>query len=967
MNHNLTSAHILARFGHGVSSRMRALLCSTALVELLVILPGAAAAQTITTTQTAVGPGVTLTLTNETIRTSGTSALAQNGGTITLNGGAATSTGGGTVLQAGYQGASITATNVDISGGVGVYANPDSTINVIGGTITTTGNGLWQTDGGATTNADGVTIKTSGNNSVGAEYSGGGATAYGTGVMTLKNVTITTEGTASYGVAQSQSFSVGASSPVLDSFTGKLVMTGGAITTSGVRAVGLFANTLNIVALSDVTINTSGTQGFGVMGQYGARITLDNVRVSTTGDFAYGLYGVLDHTANGAPTVISGTDVTVRTAGRQAHGLRVMGSSTITLADSTVTTTGVDAAAINANAGKVIASGASGPGTVNVTNSTLTSEQGYGIWATGTQNAFVDTFSRLNVNLTDSALTSSTSAWLYAQSGISTDRVPVHAIVTVDADHSQLTGFARTDSGSTTDVTLRNGSLWTMTGSSNLTTLANNGSTIDFVGPTGDPTLLTSYKTLTIANYSGAGGAISLNTYLGDDSSPSDRVVINGGKASGNTSLYIKNAGGTGALTTGNGILVVDTINGGTTANGAFTLGTRTAAGAYDYRLFRGSVDASEPENWYLRSTVDCTLPGGLGVSECDGGGGGEVSIYRPEVIVDTAIPALASRFGLGMLGTWHERTGGEFATNYVTADGHQQAGWGRIFGDAGRYGMGFGGRIGDRSTAFDSHGPSYDFAFGGIQAGMDLMRRENGDGSRDLVGFYVGAGSARADVHSVTDFGFGSNAGRMSMDAYSLGAYYTHIGSSGWYVDAVLQGTYYADISATSNINEAQTLKTSGGGLLASLEGGYPIALGQGFTFEPQAQVVYQHLGFGDGADKFGRIAFNDSDAWYGRLSGRLSRDWTREDGRTVMAWARAGVWTDFGAQAKTTFSNLDSLNPTTFGTDLGGTLAQFDLGVSTQLSDKVSVFAVGDYNVSLTSTDGHSFGGRAGLKVAF
>lgn len=49
------------------------------------------------------------------------------------------------------------------------------------------------------------------------------------------------------------------------------------------------------------------------------------------------------------------------------------------------------------------------------------------------------------------------------------------------------------------------------------------------------------------------------------------------------------------------------------------------------------------------------------------------------------------------------------------------------------------------------------------------------------------------------------------------------------------------------------------------------------------------ERLSFGDGADKSGQMAVSDSDAWYGRLSGCLSRDWTREGGRKVMALAHA------------------------------------------------------------------------------
>ena len=76
-----------------------------------------------------------------------------------------------------------------------------------------------------------------------------------------------------------------------------------------------------------------------------------------------------------------------------------------------------------------------------------------------------------------------------------------------------------------------------MTGNSNVTNLLNDPSVIDFAAPVGDPTLLSSYKTLTVNNYVGEGGQIRLNTYLAGDGSPSDRLVIDGGTATGTTGL----------------------------------------------------------------------------------------------------------------------------------------------------------------------------------------------------------------------------------------------------------------------------------------------------------------------------------------------------------------------------------------------------------------------------------------------
>ena len=54
---------------------------------------------------------------------------------------------------------------------------------------------------------------------------------------------------------------------------------------------------------------------------------------------------------------------------------------------------------------------------------------------------------------------------------------------------------------------------------------------------------------LTTTRYVGTGGTIAMNTFLGGDGSPSDKLVINGGTASGNSFLRITNAGGPGAVT----------------------------------------------------------------------------------------------------------------------------------------------------------------------------------------------------------------------------------------------------------------------------------------------------------------------------------------------------------------------------------------------------------------------------------
>ena len=105
-------------------------------------------------------------------------------------------------------------------------------------------------------------------------------------------------------------------------------------------------------------------------------------------------------------------------------------------------------------------------------------------------------------------------------------------------------------------------------------------------------------------DYIGNDGLLLIDTVLGDDASLSDKLVIDGGNASGTTGVTVLNAGGTGAVTAQNGILVVEAVGGATTASGAFALNHRVAVGAYEYFLFRGGATTGTDENWYLRSTL---------------------------------------------------------------------------------------------------------------------------------------------------------------------------------------------------------------------------------------------------------------------------------------------------------------------------------------------------------------------------
>ena len=109
--------------------------------------------------------------------------------------------------------------------------------------------------------------------------------------------------------------------------------------------------------------------------------------------------------------------------------------------------------------------------------------------------------------------------------------------------------------------------------------------------------------------YISNGGTLKLDTVLnqGDAATRSDTLVVDGTQvgAGGATNMAIRNAGGAGALTVGDGILVVQVLDPTRSAAGAFSLtGAPITAGAFDYFLFQGGLSPGSTGNWYLRNTL---------------------------------------------------------------------------------------------------------------------------------------------------------------------------------------------------------------------------------------------------------------------------------------------------------------------------------------------------------------------------
>jgi hypothetical protein len=488
------------------------------------------------------GSGGTVKIENSTIRTN-----------LSGFGSGLSATGAGSLV-------SIRDTDVEVGGGVAAGAD----------------GGRFEMDGGTLVARNGSAV------SLGAMYgappssadirnatlSASGAYVYGLNInaentsAVLENVSITVVGTTggtgawlpSVGTSlTARRFDITSSDLGIDARAGNVTLEDGAVTTQRTNGYGLYVSreygSSAKIKATRVKIETFGKGGVGALARMsGAEIALEDSSVTTHGEGAYGLF------VSGAGAKMSTRNTSVTTGGRNATGLAMSNRAAVTLDNTQFSMSGADARGIWSYTTSAGVSNA-----VTLKNGThISTQDGAGLLATGGSHTFTIENSGITARsggVEEDGVLLHSRAVTVTSGGVST--VIETEQVALDATNAALKGDVVMDSGSA-DISLKSGSVltgaliergigrvnslsldgsstWNVRGDSSLGTL-NAAGTVAFTSPGAGG----AFKTLTVNNYVG-GGTLVLNTRLGDDSSPTDRLVIDGGTASGNTSLRILN------------------------------------------------------------------------------------------------------------------------------------------------------------------------------------------------------------------------------------------------------------------------------------------------------------------------------------------------------------------------------------------------------------------------------------------
>lgn len=476
--------------------------------------------------------------------------------------------------------------------------------------------------------------------------------------------------------------------------------------------------------------------------------------------------------------------------------------------------------------------------------------------------------------------------------------------------------------------------------------------------------------TLTVqGNYAGNGGQLWLQSVLGDDSSPSDKLVVNDGTLAGSTSITVSNLGGTGAATLQNGIQVVQAQGTAISDSGAFRLKAPLSVGAFDYRLFKGGVTAGSANSWYLRSSVvapplvaaavpnpDPTVPPvlvplvplpvaavGTPPLPTPVAGAAPIPLYRQEVPVWSVLPPAVAQLALTALGTFHDRQGDQRLLKETGAFG---AGWGRVYGKN------------IEQTWAGTVTPRLDGSLNGFQVGNDLFGSQTSGGQTQRTGFFVGHSRLKGDVDGFNQGFQDKRAGKIELQGDSLGLYWTLTDPKGWYLDTVAMYTW---LNGDSHSERGLKIDNDGHAMTLSVEAGYPVAVADNWVVEPQLQVINQTVDLKRQDDGISKVSFDSDTAWTGRLGARLKGRYDVA-GLPLEPYLRVNLWHTMSGTDTVTFDDSTEIN-----TRQRSSSADLGLGAILTLAQAVSVYANADYSSNIDSNPLRGMSGNLGIRMSW
>jgi len=582
----------------------------------------------------------------------------------------------------------------------------------------------------------------------------------------------------------------------------------------------------------------------------------------------------------------------------------------------------------------------------------------------------------LNHNATDYVFDSTLNDGLDNAEGAGTELVGNISIDAVNGrtlfnrDHGDFTGLLQAQENGVISV---NGDM------SGARVSLLSGGTLEGTGRVGNTTNAgtispgNSIGTLTIdGDYHGDGGRVLMESVLGGDDSPADRLLITG-SASGNTTVEIVNLGGEGGFTE-NGIPLIfaaqQSDGEAFTLHGDFTTtGGEQAVvhGAYAY-TFR-TLEYGQGRWWYLTSDLADPQSPVAPVPEVPDPETPVPNPVTPGLPVFPVIPetpdenvpqryhpgaALYEQYPqilaeLNRVPTLQQRVGDRYWVDGVAPLTESAPGsWARIEGTRTHSEPVTSTTDAQRTTTLWK-----------IQTGLDVPVHENAHGLL-TGGVNFSYGRADADIRAY------SGKGSINTTGYGPGLTLTWYGNNGFYVDGQLQMMFFDSDLDSDTVGKPLTSSNKGNGYAGSVETGWRLDSDTGFAVTPQAQLIWSRVDFDSFEDRFdSKVSLSEGNSLLARLgvSGDRRDEWQAQDKTRTRSLLQVtlDVYQELGDGrsvdvAEVNFASRDAR--TQIATGVGGTLAWND--------GRYEVYGNLGVQASLHNpSDNYGAGGNIGVRV--
>ncbi|RON48140.1 autotransporter domain-containing protein [Pseudomonas frederiksbergensis] len=287
-----------------------------------------------------------------------------------------------------------------------------------------------------------------------------------------------------------------------------------------------------------------------------------------------------------------------------------------------------------------------------------------------------------------------------------------------------------------------------------------------------------------------------------------------------------------------------------------------------------------------------------------------------------------------------------DLRSSHLTTEDAAPVAWDQLYGQASR----------QAETDVQSEG----FAIPGSDdfKGPAILTLQSSSGHVQRVGLLGGTSQYQGNSNGLLNSRAMVDPGNdtLNLQGQSLGAYWSLTGPQGWHVDLTASG---GRVNGYSRDAQGMRQTAEGSAMTVSVEGGFPIGLGDNWVVEPQAQLINQRITLDTPYAGANNGTSSDLSSWSGRVGARLKGSYDI-NGLPVEPYVRTNLWHTVYTGTTVTLDQVDKIS-----SSRNSSTVDLGLGLVARVSPTVSLYVSADYSSNVDDNDLNGLIGSLGIRM--